>query len=153
MECFYYQHFHFLLTYRQNTSLLVLLLTMPTPALTTSVLQTASQPYAPHSLQTVAQTTPPQALRSADPPLVLTNSLTCGYMNGIWNSPVTCTSEYSCSYYTTPTSAPNFGCCSGASGCGYVSTCLDYNADNNTNTGGDVAIGPYQFLWYTCSFC
>lgn len=81
----------------------------------------------------------------------LTNSLTCGYTSGLWSSAVTCAPEYSCNYYTEPYSAPNFGCCSSGSGCGYVSTCIDYGASNNPNTGGGVMVGDEEFLWWVAT--
>lgn len=86
-----------------------------------------------------------------DPPELLTNSLTCGYTSGLWYSPVTCGAGSSCTYYTTPYSAPNFGCCitslTGSAGCGYVSTCVDYGASNNPNTYGEVLLDGGDFYW------
>lgn len=70
-----------------------------------------------------------------------TNPLTCGYISALSQSPVTCNTGFTCNYFTTPLTAPNFGCCTtgtGSLGCAYASTCLDYNAFGNVNTLGIV---------------
>jgi hypothetical protein len=78
----------------------------------------------------------------------LTNSATCGYTSGSWFSAVTCGEQSSCNYYTEPYSAPNFGCCLSGNGCGYVSTCVNYNASNNPHTGDGVYLADEGFYWY-----
>jgi hypothetical protein len=95
----------------------------------------------------VPDTTAIALLPRSDPALPLTNSVTCGYTSGLWSSAVTCGEEYSCTYYTEPYSAPNFGCCSSGLGCGYVSTCVDYSANNNPNTGAGVLLMDEGFYW------
>jgi hypothetical protein len=80
--------------------------------------------------------------------IALTNAETCGYLSGLGADPVTCASGRSCTYYTTPQSAPNFGCCventaSSANGCGYVSTCVDYSIGKSSSLG----IGAEVFLY------
>jgi hypothetical protein len=122
--------------------------TMFTPAITGYGPQMTASPYTLPSLSTVAQTTLIQELRRGNPPAILTNAQTCGYTSGAWSSAVTCGPQQSCTYYTTPYSAPNFGCCSEGVGCGYVSTCLDYKAMGNSNRGAGVLISDQQFLWY-----
>ncbi|THX06198.1 hypothetical protein D6D13_06667 [Aureobasidium pullulans] len=119
---------------------------MFTPAITGYGPQMTVSPYTLPSLSTVAQTTLIQELRRGNPPAILTNAQTCGYTSGAWSSAVTCGPQQSCTYYTTPYSAPNFGCCSEGVGCGYVSTCLDYKAMGNSNRGAGVLISDQQFL-------
>ncbi|KAG9592652.1 hypothetical protein KCU77_g6885, partial [Aureobasidium melanogenum] len=119
---------------------------MFTPALTAFGTQFTSSPSPSLSLPATAPTTLVQAVRRDDSSEVLTNAQTCGYTSGAWSSAVTCGSQQSCTYYSSPYSAPNFGCCSNGSGCGYVSTCLDYRAQGNFNTGAGVAIAGANFL-------
>ncbi|THV82254.1 hypothetical protein D6D27_08424 [Aureobasidium pullulans] len=113
---------------------------MFTPSVTAHGPRITASPYAPLSLPPVSQTTLVQQLRR-DPPALLTNDQTCGYTSGVWSSAVTCGPSHSCTYYTTPYSAPNFGCCINGEECGYVSTCVDYKASGNPNT-----IGGYLFM-------
>jgi hypothetical protein len=87
-----------------------------------------------------------------DPVRPLTNSATCGYTSGLWYSAVTYGEEHSCTYYTEPYSAPNFGCCSSGQECEYVSTCVDYSAGNSMGVGRGVLLSNEGFYWYvkTC---
>lgn len=94
-----------------------------------------------------ATTTPLALLPRAEPPPLLTNSLTCGYTDGLWYSAVTCRPDYSCTYYTTPYAYPNFGCCSAGKECGYVSTCIDYDP-SNTKVGALLYLEGDEFYWY-----
>lgn len=102
------------------------------------------------SISPLATTTPLAVLPRENPPPLLTNSATCGYTSGLWFSAFACPSEFTCNYYTTPYSAPNFGCCSSGDGCGYVSTCLNYNTSGNLNTGAGVLVDGENFFWYVC---
>lgn len=118
------------------------------PSSTTS----ASSPGTSAVQQQSTTTSPATLLRRDDPPPLLTNSLTCGYLNGSWQSAVTCPKDFACIYYTTPISAPNFGCCSSGVGCDYVSNCLDYGARGNPQTGGGVLLDMNGgFFWYARS--
>ncbi|KAI5269847.1 hypothetical protein E4T47_06689 [Aureobasidium subglaciale] len=110
--------------------------------------QTTPSPSPSLSLPAVVQTTLIPVIRRDNPPDILTNAHTCGYTSGAWSSAVTCGPSHSCTYYTTPYSAPNFGCCSEGLDCGYVSTCLDYGAKGNPNTGSGIifSISNEQFL-------
>ena len=95
----------------------------------------------------------PRPETESDRPAPLVNQNTCGYTSGNWQSGITCAGTDSCTYQTTPYSAPFFGCCSqGVSGtnpgCTYLSTCLDYGASSNTNTGNRVLIDEsVGYLW------
>jgi hypothetical protein len=118
---------------------------MSTPTPTTRLQQRRFEPLPKPT------TTPLARLPRAEPPPLLTNSVTCGYTSGLWYSAVTCSPDQTCTYYTTPYSAPNFGCCdSVGQSCGYVSTCIDYNTR-------DSFVGAYLYLqgddlyWYVCS--
>jgi hypothetical protein len=92
-------------------------------------------------------TTPLALLPRNEPPPLLTNSVTCGYTSGLWYSAVTCSPDQTCTYYTTPYSAPNFGCCdSVGQSCGYVSTCIDYNT-RNTFVGAVLYLQGDDFYW------
>lgn len=96
-----------------------------------------------------ATTTPLALLPLDEPPPLLTNSVTCGYTSGLWYSAVTCSPDQTCNYYTTPYSAPNFGCCdSVGSSCGYVSTCIDYNTRNSLQVGAGLFLQGDDFYWY-----
>ena len=97
-----------------------------------------------------ATTTPLALLPRDEPPPLLTNSVTCGYTSGLWYSAVTCAPDYSCSYYTTPYAAPNFGCCSAGRECGYVSSCIDYDP-SNTQVGAGLFLDGDDFYWYVFS--
>ena len=93
----------------------------------------------------------PALLPRAEPPPLLTNSVTCGYTSGLWYSAVTCSPDQTCTYYTTPYSAPNFGCCdSVGQSCGYVSTCIDYNT-RNSFVGAYLYLQGDDFYWYVYS--
>jgi hypothetical protein len=120
---------------------------MFTPALTAFGAQVTHAPSPSLSMSAAAgQTTLIQAVRRDDPPNILTNDQTCGYTSGVWSSAVTCGPQASCTYYTGP-AAPNFGCCTDGQGCDYVSTCMDYGAKGNINTGGGVGLGNQEFMW------
>lgn len=96
-------------------------------------------------------TTPLALLPREEPPPLLTNSVTCGYTSGLWYSAVTCSADQTCTYYTTPYAAPNFGCCdSVGQSCGYVSTCIDYNT-RNAFVGAYLHLQGDDFYWYV--FC
>lgn len=120
---------------------------MFTPAVTAHEPQTTASPYALPLVSSVARTTLIQELRR-DPPALLTNDRTCGYTSGAWSSAVTCGPGHSCTYYTTPYSAPNFGCCTNGAECGYVSTCVDYKAEGNPNTIGGYLFMDKGMYWY-----
>lgn len=120
---------------------------MFTPSVTAHGPRITASPYAPLSLPPVSQTTLVQQLRR-DPPALLTNDQTCGYTSGVWSSAVTCGPSHSCTYYTTPYSAPNFGCCINGEECGYVSTCVDYKASGNPNTIGGYLFKDKGMYWY-----
>ncbi|KAI5194054.1 hypothetical protein E4T39_08811 [Aureobasidium subglaciale] len=121
---------------------------MVTSTISALRVQTTPSPSPSLSPPAIVQTTLIPAVRRDDPPEILTNAHTCGYTSGAWSSAVTCGPQHSCTYYTTPYSAPNFGCCSEGLGCGYISTCLDYGAKGNPNTGKDIifSISSEQFL-------
>ncbi|KAH0334348.1 hypothetical protein KCU81_g9504, partial [Aureobasidium melanogenum] len=119
---------------------------MFTPALTAFGTHLTGSPSPSLSSPATVPTTLIHAVRQDDSPEVLTNAETCGYTSGAWSSAVTCGSQQSCTYYSSPNSAPNFGCCSNGLGCGYVSTCLDYRAKGNFNTYAGVAIAGANFL-------
>lgn len=109
---------------------------------------TSTRQYYHGNAASAPTTTAIALLPRQDPAPPLTNSATCGYTSGLWFSAVTCGEQSSCIYYTEPYSAPNFGCCSSGTGCGYVSTCVDYNASNNPHTGAGVYLQDAGFFWY-----
>ena len=118
---------------------------MSTPTPTTRLQQRRFEPLPKPT------TTPLARLPRAEPPPLLTNSVTCGYTSGLWYSAVTCSPDQTCTYYTTPYSAPNFGCCdSVGQSCGYVSTCIDYNT-RNSFVGAYLYLQGDDFYWYVCS--